>query len=99
MRVCVCVCVSPPALSPPPPALATAAASEFVRVGDSAVAAAGDSDFADATGGDFPHGNRVVGNHFRGVGVYGKQASAYFQTLACRNTVSGNVMYEVSGNA
>jgi hypothetical protein len=30
---------------------------------------------------------------FAPLGLYGKQVSAFFQTLACKNTISGNVIY------
>jgi hypothetical protein len=68
--------------------------SEFLNTGDSAIAAAGNAKFADATASDFPFGNSIEGNHFHGLGIYGKQASAYFQTLSCRNSIIGNVMYD-----
>jgi hypothetical protein len=72
----------------------TITGNEFANTGDSAIAAAGNANFADATSSDFPYGNRIEGNHFHGLGVYGKQSSAYFQTLSCRNSLVGNVMYD-----
>jgi hypothetical protein len=71
----------------------TIAENEFAHTGDSAIAASGYANFTDATLGDFPYENHITGNHFHDIGVYGKQVSAFFQTLACRNTISGNVMY------
>ena len=67
--------------------------SEFVWLGDSAVALVGRSELADATAGDFPSDISVMRNHMHEVGIITKQASPYFQTVAASNTVHGNVMY------
>ena len=48
---------------------------------------------ADGTNGDFPSDNTVTGNHFHENGVLTKQSSPYFQTIACHNNITDNVMY------
>ena len=72
---------------------ASIVANEFAWSGDSAIAAAGFADYGDATAGDFPRGCVVEQNHIHDLGVYGKQTSAYFQTLSAGNTVRQNVIY------
>lgn len=67
--------------------------SEFNHLGDSAVALVGRSHLADATGGDFPSDVTVAHNHIHEIGIITKQASPFFQTVSCGNTISSNVLY------
>ena len=67
--------------------------SEMFLSGDSAIAALGESDLADGTKGDFPHENLFEYLHVHQIGIYGKQVSAYFQTVACHNTFRRSVAY------
>ena len=67
--------------------------SEFVYLGDSAVALVGRSHLADATAGDFPSDVTVAHCHMHELGIITKQASPYFQTVSCDNHVHHNVMY------
>jgi hypothetical protein len=75
----------------------TVADTEFVWLGDSAVALVGVAEgglaSVDGTGGNFPSDNLVTGNHMHETGVLTKQSSPYFQTVACHNNVTNNVMY------
>jgi hypothetical protein len=67
--------------------------SEFVWLGDSAVALVGRSQLADATAGDFPQDVSVTHNVMHEVGIITKQASPYFQTVAASNLIHANVMF------
>ena len=72
--------------------------SEFVWLGDSAVALVGRLKggsivSADGTNGDFPSDNIVSGNHIHENGLLTKQSSPYFQTIACHNNITNNLMY------
>ena len=67
--------------------------NEFVFVGDSAVAAVGSSNFMDGTDGNQPRGTRIIGNLMHENGIFGKQTSAYFQSVACQTELIGNVMF------
>lgn len=75
----------------------TVADSEFVWLGDSGVALVGRPKGGlvsiDGTNGDFPSDNTIVGNHFHENGILTKQSSPYFQTIACHNNITNNVMY------
>lgn len=67
--------------------------SEFVWLGDSAVALVGRSNLADATAGDMPQDNSITHNWMHEVGIITKQASPFFQTVAAATLVHGNVMH------
>lgn len=75
----------------------TVAQSEFVWLGDSAVAlvGVGDDGLASVSGldGNFPSDNTITRNHIHENGVLTKQSSPYFQTVACHNNITYNVMY------
>lgn len=47
----------------------------------------------DGTDGNFPSDNLITRNHFHENGVLTKQSSPYFQTVACHNNITFNVMY------
>eukprot|EP01051_Picozoa_sp_SAG22_P005295 SAG22_NODE_310_length_12645_cov_20.450183_2_plen_165_part_00 len=74
----------------------TVADSEFVWLGDSAVALVGVANgglaSVDGTDGNFPSDNLVTRNHMHETGVLTKQSSPFFQTVACHNNVTNNVM-------
>ena len=67
--------------------------NEFVFVGDSAIAAVGTSDLIDGTSGNQPRGTRIISNLVHENGIFGKQTSPYFQSLACQTELVGNVMF------
>ena len=78
--------------------------SEFVWLGDSAVATLGSTRFArtgnqhgddvmDATDGEHPECVTFSRNLVHEIGVYGKQTSAYASNLAWFQTVTENVCY------
>ena len=67
--------------------------SEFVYTGDSAIAAAGSTDLIDGTLGNQPRGTKIVNNLAHEIGIWGKETSAYFQSLACETTLMGNVFF------
>ena len=50
---------------------------------------------ADGTNGDFPADNIIDSNHIHEVGALTKQSSPYFQTIACHNNITNNVMYNM----
>ena len=68
-------------------------ANEFRYTGDSAIAAVGSTNLIDGTNGNQPRGTKVVGNLIHEIGIYGKQTSAYIQSLACQTELIGNVFF------
>ena len=67
--------------------------NEFVYCGDSAIAAVGTADLIDGTLGHQPRGTQILNNLVHEIGIWGKETSAYFQSLACQTTLSGNVFF------
>jgi hypothetical protein len=67
--------------------------SEFVYVGDSALALVGKTDLVDGTKPTYPNRNTFSNNHIHEVGIYGKQTSCFFQALAANTTLSDSVCY------
>lgn len=68
--------------------------SEFLLVGDSAIATVGDIALNDGVSSQrYPLETRIMGNHFHEIGVTGKQTSAWFSAVSCRTTFAGNVAY------
>ena len=67
--------------------------NEFVYIGDSAIAAVGTAELIDGTRGDQPRGTQILGNLVHEIGIWGKETSAYFQSLACQTTLRGNVFF------
>jgi hypothetical protein len=47
----------------------------------------------DARGGEQPRGTRVLNNLFREMGIYQKQASAYFHAKSGLSEIAGNVVF------
>jgi len=87
---------------------ATIANSEFAWVGATCVASWGYSSTCfngncsyelpwregpDARGGEQPRGTRVLNNLFREMGIYQKQASAYFHAKSGLAEIAGNVVF------
>lgn len=68
-------------------------ANEFKYTGDSAIVAVGSVDLIDGTKGNQPRGTKIVGNFVHEIGIYGKQVSAFMQSLACQSEVIGNVFF------
>lgn len=72
----------------------TVSNNEFQFTGDSAIASVGSSSTIDATTTNaYPSGNLISNNHMHDIGVFGKQTSCYFQSLACGNSLVDNVCY------
>ena len=67
--------------------------SEFVLIGDSAIATLGTTDLIFGTASTFPNRIHITNNHIHEVGVYGKQTSCYFQALAANVTLRNNLCY------
>ena len=67
--------------------------SEFKYTGDSAIAAVGSVELIDGTSGNQPRGTYIVGNLVHEIGIYGKQTSAFIQSLACQTQVAENVFF------
>ena len=67
--------------------------NEFVYTGDSAIAAVGTADLIDGTLGNQPRGTMIIGNLVHEIGIWGKETSAYFQSVACQTTLRGNVFF------
>ena len=68
-------------------------ANEFKYSGDSAIAAVGSTELIDGTNGNQPRGTKIVNNMMREIGVYGKQTSAFFQSLTCQTEFDGNILF------
>jgi len=67
--------------------------NEFVWLGQSAMAAWGETDGVDGTGGDQPRGTQVVGNLCHEIGHYQKQSSCWFQAKTALTTLRGNLFF------
>ena len=67
--------------------------NEFIYTGDSAIAAVGTAQLIDGTAGNQPRGTKIIGNLMHEIGIFGKQTSAYFQSLACETQFMGNVFF------
>jgi hypothetical protein len=82
--------------------------NEFVFIGDTAIAAWGDTSTRlnangslslpypigpDGRGGDQPRGTRVTNNLVHEIGLWQKQSSLYFQAVAAQTLVKGNVFF------
>lgn len=67
--------------------------NEIVWSGDSGIVAIGEAELIDGTSGNQPRGVTVVGNLVHENGVFGKQTSAYVQSLACQTKLAGNVFF------
>lgn len=67
--------------------------NDFKYTGDSAIAAVGSSELIDGTGGNQPRGTQIIGNLAHEIGIWGKQTSFYFQSLACETELVGNVFF------
>ena len=66
---------------------------EFYACGDSAVALVGSTDLINGTRGSYPAYNTIERNHMHDIGVFGKQTSGYFKSIARANVVKENVIY------
>ena len=71
----------------------TIEANEFVHVGDSAVLLLGRTDGIDGTKPTYPNHNYVGYNLMHEIGVYGKQTSCVFHSLAANSTIEGNTCF------
>ena len=68
-------------------------ANEFVHIGDSAVLLLGRTQGIDGTAPTYPNHNAVRHNLMHEVGVYGKQTSCLFHSLASNTTAEGNTCF------
>ena len=70
------------------------AKTEFAWIGDSAIVTMGRIPLADGfTVDTYPEDTLIEGNHFREIGIHGKQTSALFSALSCKTTFAKNVLY------
>ena len=67
--------------------------NEFRYMGDSAIAALGSTELIDGTSGNQPRGTKIINNLMHEIGIYGKQTSAYFQSLTCQTIFDGNILF------
>ena len=67
--------------------------NEFQYTGDSAIAALGSTELIDGTSGNQPRGTKIINNLMHEIGIYGKQSSAYFQSLTCQTVFDGNILF------
>lgn len=67
--------------------------SEFVYIGESAIASIGSAELIDGTSENQPRGNSIMGNLIHEIGIFGKQTSAYVQSLTCETVFSNNVFF------
>lgn len=65
----------------------------FRFVGDYAIASIGSSKLIDGTNGNQPRGTKIVGNLIHDFGLFGKQTSAYMQSLSCQTEITGNAFF------
>jgi hypothetical protein len=72
---------------------ATIEGNEFKYTGDSAIAVVGSTELIDGTNGNQPRGTKIVNNLMHEIGIYGKQTSPYFQSLACQTEFNGNILF------
>ena len=72
---------------------ATITSNEFIHMGDSAIAVVGTTQLIDGTDGNQPRGTLVINNIASEIGIFGKQTSAYFQSLACETSIIGNAFF------
>ena len=57
------------------------------------IATVGSVDLIDGTNGNQPRGTKIVGNLVHEIGIYGKQISAYIQSLACQTEITGTIFF------
>eukprot|EP00658_Telonema_sp_P-2_P062380 TRINITY_DN51040_c0_g1_i2.p1 TRINITY_DN51040_c0_g1~~TRINITY_DN51040_c0_g1_i2.p1 ORF type:complete len:398 (-),score=92.79 TRINITY_DN51040_c0_g1_i2:286-1479(-) len=67
--------------------------TEFVRTGDSAVVAVGNSEAIVGVERTFPRGTVIRRNHMHEIGIYGKQTSCYFQSKSSGTVFEDNLCY------
>eukprot|EP00038_Savillea_parva_P001128 m.101630 g.101630 ORF g.101630 m.101630 type:complete len:913 (-) comp10400_c0_seq1:76-2814(-) len=67
--------------------------TDFIHIGDSAIATVGQLDLNNGTEGNVPQGTVIRRNHIMEVGVWGKQTSALFSAVSCNTTFVDNVAY------
>lgn len=72
---------------------ATIEYNEITLTGDSAIAAVGRTGMIDGMQPTYPANNLIRNNHIHDIGMYGKQISCFFQSMACGNVLQDNVCY------
>jgi hypothetical protein len=72
---------------------ATIQYSEFVWIGDSAMAGWGNTNGIDGTKGDFPQFTKLLYNLIHETGVYTKQSSGWFQSKTAQTLLKGNFIF------
>jgi hypothetical protein len=73
----------------------TVSRCEFAWLGESAMAAWGETEQWDGRAGDQPRGVLLENNVVREIGIYQKQSSAWFQAKACNVTLRGNTFFNL----
>jgi len=69
--------------------------NEFSWIGESAMAAWGETNEWDGQAGNQPRGTVVKHNIVREIGIYEKQSSAWFQAKSCQTTITGNLFFNM----
>ena len=67
--------------------------NEFKLTGDSAIALIGSTNLIDGTDGNQPRSTAIRYNLMHEIGVFGKQTSAFVQSLACLTSFDSNVLF------
>ena len=69
--------------------------SEFAFTGNDGITMIGSTEQIDGTGGDQPRFSTISQNLLHEIGVYQKQATPIWQSLACASNISNNVVFNV----
>ena len=75
---------------------ATVSNSTFSWLGGNGVLAIGDDDWGNATAGDYPLNNTIVGCLFREIGVFAKHSAAYAEFVAGAVTIKSSIIFNVA---
>jgi hypothetical protein len=67
--------------------------NEFVWIGDTAIAAWGNTTQIDGTAGNFPRFTQLLGNLIHEIGHYEKQSSGWFQATSAQTTIKNNLIF------
>lgn len=67
--------------------------NEFAWIGDSAMAAWGNTHENDGTGGDQPRETSITRNFVHEIGIYEKQSSFWFQAKTCQTFIDKNIAF------
>ncbi len=73
----------------------TVSGNKFTEAGDSAVALVGSENLVQGTNHPVPTENLITNNLIHDCGAFGKQIAGVFLSIALRNTISHNLMYNL----